>query len=117
MARRKGGKRRPPKRVETERYTDDDGNALVLRKALSPATIAKINTEAPATDAATIDDAWQRREELIFERLVQSWEIAGLEPLTDQRLLLGRFRMASPTEREWVRRTVREHAERWIPGI
>jgi hypothetical protein len=113
--RRKQPKRRPRKRVETASYTDREGNVLTLRKALSPATIVKIG-EPPRGEAASIDDAWQRREEMLFERLVVSWEVAGL-PLDDQKLLLGRFRMASPEERRWVRATIAEHVETWIPGL
>jgi hypothetical protein len=113
--RRKQPKRRPRKRVETERYTDPEGNVLVLRKALSPETVIKIG-EPPRGEAASIDDAWQRREEMLFERLVVSWEVAGL-PLEDQKLLLGRFRMASPEERRWVRATIAAHVETWIPGL
>lgn len=112
---RKKGKQRPRKRVETESYTDPEGNVLTLRKALSPATVAKIG-EPLAGDAASIDDAWQRREEMLFERLVVSWEIAGL-PLDGQKLLLGRYRMASVEERRWVRATIAAHIETWIPGL
>ncbi|MBK5117609.1 MAG: hypothetical protein JJE23_11910, partial [Thermoleophilia bacterium] len=61
MGKRKQSKRRGKPAVERERYTDPQGNVLVLRKALSSATVAKIN-EAPKSEAATIDDAWQRRE-------------------------------------------------------
>ena len=53
--------------------------------------------------------------ELLFERLAVRWEIAGL-PLTDQRMLLGRYRMADPETRDWVRRTLTEHIERHIPN-
>lgn len=113
--RRKQPKRRPRKRVETASYTDAEGNVLTLRKALSPATIAKIG-EPPRGEAASIDDAWQRREEMLFERLVVSWEVAGL-PLDEQKLLLGRYRMASPGERRWVRETIAAHVETWIPGL
>ena len=45
-----------------------------------------------------------------------SWEIAGL-PLDDQKMLLGRYRMATPTTRAWVRRTIAEHLERHIPEL
>ena len=113
--RRRKPRQRPAKRVETESYEDPDGNVITLRKALSPATIAKIG-EPPAGDAVSIDDAWQRREEMLFERLVVSWEIAGL-PLTDQKTLLGRYRMASAEERRWVRATIAAHLEEWIPGL
>lgn len=55
------------------------------------------------------DDLWHRKMEWLFERLVKSWTIAGLDPITDQRELLGRFRAASQTERAWVLATVRSH--------
>jgi hypothetical protein len=103
------------KAVEVASYTDPDGNVLTLRKAVSPATIAKIG-EPPSGAAASIDDAWQRREEMMFERLVVSWEIAGL-PLTDQKMLLGRYRMADPRERNWVRGAIDEHVQTWIPEL
>ena len=109
------GKQRPRKLVQTESYADADGNVLTLRKALSAATIIKIG-EPPSGDAASIEDAYQRREEMLFERLVTSWEIAGL-PLDDQKTLLARFRMASPKERRWVRETIATHVETWIPGL
>jgi hypothetical protein len=115
MARRRKPKQRPRKVVQTESYADSEGNVLTLRKALSPATIAKI-AEPPVGAAASIEDAWQRREEMLFERLVTSWEIAGL-PLDDQKTLLARYRMASPEERRWVRETIAAHVERWIPGL
>jgi hypothetical protein len=119
MAKRKGGKGgkggRPRKVVQTETYTDPEGNRLELRKALSPATIAKIG-EPPSSAAASIDDAWQRREEMLFERLVVSWQIAGL-PISGQKMLIGRYRMATPGERRWVRETIEEHLKSWIPGL
>jgi hypothetical protein len=57
---------------------------------------------------ASADDVWQRREEVLFERLVVSWTIAGL-PLTGQRELLGRYRMADSSTRRWVQRTIDQH--------
>ena len=53
---------------------------------------------------------------MMFERLAVSWEIAGL-PLDDQKMLLGRYRMASPNERRWVRSTIADHIEKWIPQL
>lgn len=114
MAKRKP-KRRQAKPVETETYRDAEGNELELRKELSAATIAKIG-EAPSSAAASADDAWQRRQEMLFERLVVRWEPAGL-PITGQKMLLGRYRMASAEERRWVRETIEAHVERWIEGI
>jgi len=114
MAKRR--KQRPPrKKAPTVEYTDADGNTLTLRQALSPGTIAKLQ-EGPATAAASQDDAWRRRSELLFERLAVRWEIAGL-PLEDQKMLLGRYRMADPNTQEWVRRTIDEHVARHIPEL
>lgn len=116
MAKGKRRKQRPRKRIETETYADPEGNALTLRKALSPATVAHINQESPASAAAAIDDAWQRREELLFERLAVGWEIAGM-PIEGEKMLLGRFRMATDSERRWIRGVIREHLDTWIPGL
>jgi hypothetical protein len=113
MAKRAKRRRRDP--VETVDYADGDGNVLRLRTTLSPGTIAKVR-ERPAAAAATADDAWQRREELLFERLAVSWEIAGL-PLTDQAMLLGRYRMADAEMRAWVRETIAGHMQRYIPEL
>ncbi len=113
MAKRK---QRPPReKPPTVDYVDGEGNTLTLRQSLSSATIAKIG-EGPAGDAASLDDAWRRRSELLFERLAVRWEIAGL-PLTDQRMLLGRYRMANPETQRWVRETIDRHIERHIPEL
>jgi hypothetical protein len=114
MAKRKQGRRSRQKAATTD-YTDAEGNVLTLRQSLSAATIAKLG-EGPASAAASQDDAWRRRAELLFERLAVRWEIAGL-PLTDQKMLLGRYRMADAATQEWVRRTIAEHLERFIPEL
>ena len=44
------------------------------------------------------------------------WEIAGL-PLTEQKMLLGRYRMADAETQRWVRQTIAEHLERHIPEL
>jgi hypothetical protein len=113
MAKRK--KRRPRERPATVDYTDDEGNVLTLRQSLSAGTVAKLG-EGPAMAAASQDDAWRRRQELLFERLAVRWEIAGL-PLEDQKMLLGRYRMADADTQEWVRRTIAAHVERFIPEL
>jgi len=113
MAKRK--QRSSREKAPTVDYVDGEGNTLTLRQSLSPGTIAKIH-EKPAGDAASLDDAWRRRSELLFERLAVRWEIAGL-PLTDQRMLLGRYRMADPETQQWVRQTIAEHVERYIPEL
>lgn len=114
MAKRKG-KRREREPKPTVDYTDDHGNVLTLRQSLSSLTIAKIRRVAPR-GGSTFDDAWQRRTELLFERLAVSWQIAGL-PLDDQKMLLGRYRMADSGTKAWVRRTIDEHVERYIPEL
>ncbi len=113
MAKRK--KRRPREKVATVDYVDGEGNVLTLRESLSAGTIAKIG-EGPATAATSQDDAWRRRSELLFERLAVHWEIAGL-PLSDQKMLLGRYRMADAQTQAWVRETIATHLARHIPEL
>jgi hypothetical protein len=114
MAKRKK-QRRPREKAPTVEYTDPEGNTLTLRQGLSAGTIAKIG-EPPVGDAATMEDAWQRRSEVLFERLAVRWEIAGL-PLDEQKMLLGRYRMADAETQRWVRRTIATHLERYIPEL
>lgn len=114
MAKRKKQKRSREK-TPTVDYVDPEGNVLTLRQTLSAGTIAKVG-EPPAGDAASQDDAWRRRSEVLFERLVVRWEIAEL-PLTDQKMLLGRYRMADAETQRWVRQTIAEHVERYIPDL
>jgi hypothetical protein len=111
----KGRKRRPRPKPATVDYTDAEGSTLTLRQSLSAGTIAKL-AEVPATAATTQEDAWHRRSELLFERLAVRWEIAGL-PLDEQKMLLGRYRMADPLTQQWVRETIAEHLERHIPEL
>ncbi len=113
MAKRK--QKRPRQKAQTVDYKDDEGNVLTLRQSLSAGTVAKLR-EGPATAATSQDDAWRRRQELLFERLAVRWELAGL-PLEDQKMLLGRYRMADAATQEWVRRTLDEHVERFIPEL
>ena len=114
MAKRKK-QRREREKAPTIDYVDPEGNVLTLRQTLSPGTIAKVG-EPPSGEAASQDDAWQRRSEVLFERLAVRWEIAEL-PLTDQKMLLGRYRMADPEEQRFVRETMRAHLERYIPEL
>ncbi len=114
MAKRKK-QRRPREKPPTVDYVDGEGNTLTLRQSLSAATIAKIG-EPPSSDAASLEDAWRRRSEALFERLAVRWEIAGL-PLDEQKLLLGRYRMADAETQRWVRETLTAHVERHIPEL
>ena len=101
--------------MQTFDYSDPEGNVLTLRGELSAGTIRKL-AERHGKAAASTDDEWRRRTEMLFERLAVSWEIAGL-PLEDQKMLLGRYRMADAETQRWVRRTINDHLERHIPEL
>ena len=101
--------REAPGAATTSAYEDAEGNVLSVRDSLSPGTLRKL-AEQVGSAASTADDQWQRRGEMLFERLVVSWTIAGL-PLTGQKELLGRFRMADADTRRWVRETLERHLE------
>lgn len=108
-------KRRDRPKLETKAYTDAGGNVLTLRCALSRGTLRKIG-KPPTGVGEWLEDAWRRRTELLFERLTVSWEIAGL-PLTEQRLLVRRYRMATPAEQRWVREAIDAHVEHYFPEL
>jgi len=99
----------------TSDYRDAEGNVLTLRDELTDGTLRQIE-KLDSKPAASAEDRWQRRLELLFERLAVRWEIAGL-PLETQKELLGRYRMASGDERRWVRETITEHLRTRHPGI
>jgi hypothetical protein len=98
----------------TTDYEDAGGNVLTLRDSLSPGTMRKLS-EGVGGAASTRDDIWQRHGELMFERLAVSWTISGL-PLTGQKELLGRYRMADADTRRWVRETLDRHFQRLSAG-
>jgi hypothetical protein len=95
-------------------YRDPQGNVLVLRGSLTPGA----RREYADVLAGGIDreDAWQRATELLFERLTVSWTIAGLQ-ITRQRELLGRYRIASGDERQFVRDSLRAHLAEHFPEL
>jgi hypothetical protein len=97
-------------------YRSAAGDVLVLRGAMSPATRREY---APAAAGAPLsrEDAWQRAVEFLFERLAVRWKIAGTEPITRQKELLGRYRFASPEERRWIRDVLREHLSEHFPEL
>jgi hypothetical protein len=111
---RKRGQRESAPASATD-YRDAEGNVLRLRDTLSEGTLRELD-RLDSKAAASADDRWQRRVELLFERLAVSWEIAGL-PLESQRELLGRYRMASADERRWVRETLAEHLRERHPDV
>jgi hypothetical protein len=108
-------KRRQREPTETTDYTDPEGNVLTLRDSLSSGSIKKI-AKAREKGAATVDDDWRRRTEMLFERLAVRWEIAEM-PIDDQKVLIGRYRMADSDTQAWVRRTLTEHVEQHIPEL
>jgi hypothetical protein len=103
-------------KAPTTEYTSPDGDALVLRGSMTPGT----RQEYAATVAGSPlsrEDAWHRAVEFLFERLAVSWAVAGTDPLTRQKELLARFRMASPAERAWIRDVLREHLAENFPEL
>jgi hypothetical protein len=100
--------------VPVETYRDQEGNALELRGALT------LKARAEYADVLSgglhQDDALQRAAELLFERLTVSWTIHGLK-LDRQKELLGRYRMASAAERQFVRDSLRAHVSEYFPEM
>src|SRR3954451_92201 len=111
-SRRRGREAAP---VSTTEYTDPEGNVLTLRDELSAGTVKQVR-QLDSTPAASAEDRWQRRGELLFERLAVGWTIAGL-PLEGQKELLGRYRMATGDERRWIRDTIERHLAEHQPEL
>ncbi|HVD57833.1 MAG TPA: hypothetical protein VNC17_13385 [Thermoleophilaceae bacterium] len=99
----------------TTDYRDEEGNVLTLRDELSSGTLRKLS-DLDARPAASAEDRSQRRAEFLFERLAVRWEIAGL-PLEGQKELLGRYRLASSSERQQVRKALAEHLAQRHPDV
>lgn len=95
-------------------YTDGDGNVLELRGSLTPAS--RRQYADVLAGGLHRDDAAQRATELLFERLAVSWTIAGLE-VRRQKELLGRYRMASAAERDFVLESLRVHVAENFPEL
>jgi hypothetical protein len=103
-------------KAPSSEYRSPDGDVLALRGSMTPGT----RREYAATLAGSPlsqEDAWQRAVEFLFERLAVSWEVAGTEPITRQKELLARFRMASHAERRWIRDVLREHLGEHFPEL
>src|SRR3954471_9961588 len=112
MAKRRRGR---AKETETVDCRDAEGNVLSLRTSLSRGSIRKIGPPPTGIGGAG-EGAWHRRSEMLFERLAVSWEISGL-PLSDQKMLLGRYRMADAATQRWVRETIAAHLDEHIPEL
>jgi len=113
--RARGGPTASAESVSTTDYSDPEGNVLTLRDSVSAGTIRKLR-DIDASAASSAEDRWQRREELLFERLAVRWEISGL-PLEGQRELLGRYRIADGDTRRWVRTTLDAHLREKQPEL
>ena len=114
MAKRKRRERdRTP--APTSDYHDAEGNVLTLRDTVSAGTVAKLR-ESVGGAAASADDIWRRRTEMLFERFAVRWTIAGL-PLNGQKELLGRYRLADEDTQRWVRQTIDDHLHRNHPEL
>jgi hypothetical protein len=87
---------------------------LVLRGVLSPAS--RRAYASAFGGGLEREDAWQRAVEFLFEHMAVSWTIAEV-PIERQKELLGRYRMASAAERQWVRSVLREHLAEWFPEL
>jgi hypothetical protein len=107
--------RRPKLTAPTSEYRRDD-DLLVLRGSMTPATRREYGAVIEGSPLSR-EDAWQRGVEFLFERLVASWSVAGVEPLTRQKELLARFRLASADERAWIRDVLREHLAEHFPDL
>ena len=99
----------------TTDYTDAEGNVLTLRDELSAGTLRALR-DLDAKPAASAEDRWQRRVELLFERLAVRWTLADL-PIESQKELLGRYRLASSSERQQVREALAQHLAARHPEI
>jgi hypothetical protein len=110
------GRRRRQQKLDapSAEYRDEEGNVLVLRGSLTPG--ARREYARVLGGGLEREDAWQRATELLFERLAVSWTIAGLE-ITRQKELLGRYRMASGAERQFVRDSIRAHVIEHFPEL
>ena len=97
-------------------YRGPSGDLLVLRGVMSPATRREYAAAAGGSPLSR-EDAWQRAAEFLFERLAVRWQIAGAEPITRQKELLGRHRFASQDERRWIRGVLREHLAEHFPEL
>ena len=88
---------------------------LTLRNRLSAGTLGELE-QLEHRPAASAEDRWQRRSEVLFERLAVSWTVEGVE-WTKQKEVLARFRVATPEEKAWVRDVLREHVAEWFPDV
>lgn len=116
MSTRVGRRRRQREKLAApvSDYRDAEGDVLRLKGALGPASRREYT--ALLQGGLHREDAEQRALEFLFERLAVEWTIAGAG-ITHQRELLGRLRIASTAERQFVREAVRAHLAEHFPEL
>jgi hypothetical protein len=97
-------------------YSSPEGDVLQLRGSMTPGTRREY-ADTISGSPLSQEDAWHRAVEFLFERLAVSWAVSGTDPLTRQKDLLARFRMASQAERAWIRDVLREHLAENFPEL
>jgi hypothetical protein len=97
-------------------YRSSEGDVLELRGSMTLGTRQQYRDTLGGSPLSQ-EDAWHRGVEFLFERLAVSWAVAGVEPITRQKELLARFRMASQSERRWIREVLREHLAEHFPEL
>ena len=97
-------------------YRSADGDVLALRGSMTPGTRQQYRDTLGGSPLSQ-EDAWHRGVEFLFERLAVNWAVAGVDPITRQKELLARFRMASQAERRWIREVLREHLAEHFPDV
>jgi hypothetical protein len=107
-------RRRQRLKAPVSEYRDAEGNVLALRGSMTAAS--RRGYSAILKGGLDREDAWQRATEFLFERLAASWTIAGLQ-ISRQSELLGRYRMASNDERQFVREALRAHLKDHFPEM
>jgi len=93
-------------------YRDDEAGVLTLRWALparSRMLYERIRSAAP-------DDLRDRGAEFLFRRLAVRWEIGGTA-VRGRTALIERYRTATASQREFVLRALRAHAEEHYPEL
>jgi len=116
-ARDGGGAAAPAPLIAPAReYRSPEGDAILeLRGSLTAATRREYAGVLHDQGRST-EDTWQRAVEFLFERLAVRWDIDGV-PTEGQRELLGRYRMATQTQRRFVREALREHLAEHFPDV
>jgi hypothetical protein len=112
---RTGGSDDFPDAPESEYRSADGEQLLVLRGVLTPKTRTQY-AKVLHGNVLSQEDAWHRAVEFLFERLAVRWEVNGV-PVTGQKDLLQRFRVATQAERAWIRDTLRAHCAEHFPDV